>query len=395
MASHLQPSTIAARAGAGADPGSAPPLVPALYQTTVHTYRRLADLEKVLAGDEPGQVYYRFGHHNGRILERAVADLEGAADAVVTASGMAALTGIALALLRTGDHIVADRHTYGGSRTLLQTELPRLGITTTLVDACDLDAVRDAIIPRTRLLLVEALTNPTVRVPDLPALAQIGSAAGAVVVVDSTFVGPTMLQPLTLGADLVWHSIPKYLGGHSAATGGIIAGDASRIQAIRDTVVHLGATLGPFDAWMALLGLKTLSLRMAAHSRGAHAVAQFLASHPAVTRTHHPGLIDHPHHDVAARLYPHGTGGMLAFELAGGRHSVDTLIERLRSSIPLSPSLADTSTTLTHPASTTHRALPRDEQRTLGITDGLVRLSIGIEDPADLVTELDRALELG
>ncbi|MFJ1764807.1 trans-sulfuration enzyme family protein [Amycolatopsis sp. NPDC088138] len=389
----LHPTTRAARAGTHTPPGAALPLAPALHQSTVHTYPDLASLHRVLDGEESGQVYYRFGHYNGQVLEEAVADLEGAADAVSAASGMAALTGTVLALVETGGHVVADRNAYGGTRSLLEVDLPRLGIETTLVDAADLGEVERALTPRTRLLLVEALTNPTMRVPDLPALAALASTAGATFAVDSTFATPALIRPLEHGADLVWHSIPKYLGGHSAAMGGIVAGDAELVGRIRQSVVHLGATLGPFDAWMALLGLKTLPLRMRAHTRGATAVAEFLATHPAVTRVHHPAAPGHPHAATAARLYPDGTGGMLSFELGGGRPAVDELIRRLGPSIPLSPSLADVATTLVHPATTTHRSLAADDLDVLGITGGLIRLSVGIEEPADLVAELGAALD--
>ncbi|MGI5500025.1 trans-sulfuration enzyme family protein [Lentzea sp. CA-135723] len=388
--SHL--TTRAARAGAHVAPGAALPLVPALHQTTVYGYPDLESLHRVNNGEERGQAYYRFGHYNGQVLEQAVADLEGAQDAVTTASGMAAITGTVLALAGTGDHVVADRNVYGGTRSLLETDLPRLGIETTLVDGADLAEVGRALTPRTRLVLVEALTNPTVRVPDLPALSALAGHVGAKLVVDATFVTPALLRPLEHGADLVWHSVPKYLGGHSAAMGGVVAGPADLTTRIRQSIVHLGATVGPFDAWMALLGLKTLGLRMKAHSAGATAVAEFLAAHPAVTKVNHPSRPDHPQATTAAKLYPDGTGGMLSFELEAGRPAVDRLITRLNGTIPLSPSLADVSTTMIHPATTTHKDLPREELDALGITDGLIRLSVGIEDPADLIEELGAAL---
>lgn len=393
MTHHL--TTRAARAGSHVAPGAALPLLPALHQATVNTYPDLDALHRVLDNEDHGHVYYRFGHYNGQVLEDAVAGLEGAADAVVTASGMAAITGTVLGLVGAGGHVVADRNAYGGTRSLLEVDLPRLGITASLVDAADPDAVAAALTPRTDLLLVEALTNPTMRVPDLPVLSGLAAAVGATFVVDSTFATPALIRPLEYGADLVWHSIPKYLGGHSAAMGGIVAGDAERIARIRQSVVHQGATLGPFDAWMALLGLKTLPLRMQAHTRGATVVAELLAAHPAVRRVDHPSRPDHPHAEVAARLYPSGTGGMLSFELAGGRPAVDDLIRRLGPAIPLSPSLADVATTLIHPATTTHRSLGQTQLAELGITEGLVRLSVGIEDPADLVDELAVALGSG
>ncbi|GHH48065.1 trans-sulfuration enzyme family protein [Lentzea cavernae] len=388
--SHL--TTRAARAGAHGTSGRGGPLVPALHQSTVHSYPDLASLHRVLDGEERGHAYYRFGHYNGRLLEEAVADLEGARDAVATASGMAAISATVLALAEAGDHVVADRNAYGGTRDLLEADLPRLGAETALVDASDLAEVERVLTPRTRLLLVEALTNPTVRVPDLPALVALAGRTGTTVVVDATFATPALFRPLEHGADLVWHSVPKYLGGHSAAMGGIVAGGSDLVGRIRRSVVHLGGTLGPFDAWMALLGLKTLPLRMRAHTRAATTVAEFLAAHPAVARVHHPSRPDHPHASTASRLFPLGTGGMLSFELRGGRPAVDELIRRLAPSIPLSPSLADVASTLVHPATTTHRSLPADQLELLGITDGLIRLSAGIEEPADLVAELGTAL---
>lgn len=384
-------ATIAARAGAGAHPGTSLPLTPALHQTTVSAFASIADLERSLDG-ECDDVYYRFGHRNGRVLERSIADLEGADDAVVTASGMAALVGLMTGVLSPGDHVLADRNAYGGTRALLAVDAPRWGFDVTLVDACNPADIRGNTTPRTKLLLVEAVTNPAVRVPDLPLLAELAHGAGAQLVVDATFVGPTLLRAVAHGADLVWHSIPKYLGGHSAAMGGVVAGRSDHIDAIRGTVVRLGCTLGPFDAWSALLGLKTLPMRMTAHSRNAAQVARFLSGDARVSRVNHPALPDHPQHEVAARLYPDGTGGMLSFDLPGGRGAIDDFIAALGGVIPLSPSLGDVTTTLTPPAFTTHRSLSPEERADLGIADGTVRLSVGIDDADDIIDELDRAL---
>lgn len=387
-----RPSTVAARAGTHADPGIGSPLVPALHQTTVHAYRSLADLDSVFGGEQTGSVYYRFGHVNGGLLEQTIAQLENAQAALAAASGMAALTAALLGNLKTGDHLIADRHAYGGTLTLLTTDLPALGITTTFVDVSDPAVVAAALTPSTRMLLVEALTNPTVRVADIPAVVNLGQRHGLAVVVDATFASPALIRPLEHGADLVWHSIPKYLGGHSVAMGGVLAGRGDLIEPARRALVHLGATLGPFDAWMALLGLKTLPLRMQAHTANAALVAAALDAHPAITRVDHPSLASHPHHDLARQLYPDGTGGMLAFELAGGRPAVEAFIKAASDKIPLSPSLADVATTLTYPAGTTHRELDTATQTELGITAGLIRLSVGIEDPDDIVHDLTAAL---
>lgn len=385
-------ATIVARAGTHARPGLGTPLVPALQQSTVHTYESLVDLDSVMAGGNPGHVYYRFGHYNGQILEAAVAELEGAPDAVCGASEMAVLSAGLLAVLSAGDHIVADRNAYGGTLTLLTADLPSLGITTTFVDADDLDAVRAAITPQTRVLLVEALSNPTMRVADLPALADVSRSADLVMIVDATFASPALIRPLDHGADLVVHSIPKYLGGHSAAMGGVAAGGTDLVTAARTRLVHLGATLGPFDAWMALLGLKTLTLRMTAHTSNAQALAATLAGHRAVSRVDHPAQADHPHRQLAARLYPDGTGGMLSFELPGGRDTVERFItglvarSRCHPASPTSPAPSPTP-----PA--THRNLDIYERLGLGITDGLIRLSVGIEDIDDLTDEITDALD--
>lgn len=380
--------TLAARVGAEIEPGVAPPLVPPIYQSTVYTYPSLEALEAVYRGEEQGYIYYRQGFPNATALAEAVATLEGAEAGVTAASGSAAIVAGFLAVVAAGDHIVADRNVYGGTHALLTQDFPRLGITATLVDASDLDAVAAAIQPNTRLLHLESLSNPTVRVADLPRLIALGKARGLAVSVDNTFATPALMRPIAHGADLVFHSLPKYLGGHSMATGGVVVGDGARIVVVRERLTHFGGTLGPFDAWMALNGIKTLPLRMRAHSENALAVARFLEQHPAVSRVEHPGLPSHPQHALAAELYPHGTGGMLAFEVTGGYQGASALVRALAGRIPLAASLADVSTTLSYPAGTSHRALAPEDRAAAGITDGLLRLSVGIESPQDILADL-------
>jgi cystathionine gamma-synthase len=384
-------STRAAHAGRGAPPQSVSrPLVPPIYQSSVYAFDRLEDLEALYAG-APGHIYYRQGTPTHAALEAAVAALEGAEAAVAAASGMAIATAAVLALASAGDRIVADRHAYGGTYTLLADELPRLGIDVTLVDATDLPEVERALEPGARALLIEALSNPTLRVADVPALCALGRARGVPVLVDATFASPALLRPVEHGATLAWHSVAKYLGGHSAAMGGVAAGERGLVEAIRAKIIRLGACQGVMDAWLTLLGLPTLPLRMAAHTRTARAIAAYLAAHPAVARVYYPGLPDHPGHELAGRLYPDGCGGMLSFDLRGGEAAAHHVLANLRL-IAFAPSLADVTTTVSYPFATSHVGLPDDVLRVLGVGRGLIRLSAGIEEPSDVIADLERAL---
>jgi cystathionine gamma-synthase len=384
-------STRAAHAGRGAPPQTVSrPLTPPIYQSTVYAFERLEDLEALYAG-VPGHIYYRQGTPTHAALEAAVAALEGAEAAVAAASGMAIATAAVLALAGAGDRIVADRHAYGGTYTLLAEELPRLGIDVTLVDATDLADVERALEAGARALLIEALSNPTLRVADVPALCALGRARGVPVLVDATFASPALLRPVEHSATLAWHSVAKYLGGHSAAMGGVAAGERGLVEAIRAKIIRLGACQGVMDAWLTLLGLPTLPLRMAAHTRTARAIAAYLAAHPAVARVYYPGLPDHPQYEVAGRLYPDGCGGMLSFDLRGGEAAARSILARLQL-IAFAPSLADVTTTVSYPFATSHAGLPDDVLRALGVGRGLIRLSAGIEEPADVIADLARAL---
>jgi cystathionine gamma-synthase len=374
------------------EPGVAPPLVPPIYQSTVYAYPSLEALEAVYRGEERGYYYYRYGFPNGAALAEAVAALEGAEAGATAASGTAAIFAGFLAVVAAGDHIVADRNVYGGTHDLLTAELPRLGVMATLVDASDLDAVATAIQPNTKLLHLESLSNPTVRVADLPRLIALGKTRDLVVSVDNTFATPVLMRPIQYAADLVFHSLAKYLGGHSMAMGGVVVGASALVEVIRQRLTHLGGTLGPFDAWMALGGVKTLPLRMKAHSENALAVARFLEGHAAVTRVDYPGLPSHPQHVPAATLYPQGAGGMMAFEVAGGYRGASTLVRALAGRIPLATSLADVSTTLSYPAGTSHRSLSPAQRAAIGVSDDLLRLSVGIEETQDIIADLSWGL---
>lgn len=392
MSNPLSFETRAAHAGRGAPPRSiSRPLTPPIYQSTVYAFDRLEDMDAVNEG-AAGHSYYRYGTPTHAALEEAIATLEGAPAAVCGASGLAIITAAVLALAGAGDRVVADRHAYGGTYVLLTDELPRLGLDITLVDATDHDEVARALQPSVKALLIEALSNPTLRVTDVPALCALGRSRGVPVLVDATFASPALLRPVEHGASLAWHSVAKYLGGHSAAMGGIASGERALVEAIRAKIVHLGGCQGVMDAWLTLLGLPTLPLRMPAHTRTALAVAHYLAEHPAVAAVQYPGLPAHPQHALAQRLYPDGCGGMLSFDLRGGEAAARRFVSNLRL-IPFAPSLADVTTTVSYPYTTSHQGLPNEVLRTLGVGPGLIRLSAGIEDPADVIADLAQALE--
>ncbi len=391
----MNPRTVAARAGLELELGLGRPINPAIHQATVYAFSSLEEFERVYQG-EAGNFYYRNGHPNATALETVLASLEGGEACVVAASGMAAISGALLGALRAGDQIIADQNVYGGTYALLTDDLPRIGITTTFVNAQNFETIAAAIQPNTRWLHLESLSNPTVRVADLPALIELGKRHGLTVSLDNTFASPALLNPLTHGADLVFHSLAKYIGGHGAVMGGAAIGNAALIAATRAKLTHLGGTISALDAWLALLGVKTLELRMRAHCENALRVAGFLKGHAGVVSVHYPGLESHPQHALAQRLLPKGYGGMLSFELEGGFEAASRFVSAIAPHIPLAPSLADVSSTLSHPASTSHRALTPEARAAIGIGDGLLRLSVGIEDADDIIGDLERALgEIG
>ena len=305
---------------------------------------------------------------------------------------MAAIDAALSRLARPGDAIVATREIYGGSYVLLEKDYLEAGIRIVYVDQQDLAAVRDALArERPKVLYVEALTNPLVHVADLRALADAAHDAGASLVVDATFATPMLVRPLALGADLVVHSVGKYIGGHGDVGAGVLAGRAELVEPARAYLVRKGATLPHFEAWLALRGVRTLALRMARHSANAAHVAAALAREPAVAVVHHPSLPAHPQHALAAASYPDGTGGIVSFDLRGGRDAVERFLPALES-IAIVHSLGEVATTIAYPAVSSHRPLPAEERRALGVGDGTLRLSVGIERAVDIVADLTRAL---
>jgi len=385
--------TVAVHAGEPTLDRKDAPVTPDISVGSASGYPDLESLDVAMA-EHRG--YGRWGTENHRQLEAAVAGLEanGLAtrlDAVSVGSGMAAIAVALMSEMNAGDHLVAAHDCYGTTLTFLRSDLPRFGITTTIVDFQDLDAVRRAVTERTRVLLCEMCTNPLIRVPDIEALAAIAHDAGAFLLVDNTVPTPALSQPLRWGADAVIYSATKNLSGHADVIGGLVVGKPSWIDAARAFAHTFGPTLGPFDAWLTLRGIRTLAVRMARHTSNALALARFLESHPAVSQVNYPQLEKSPFCARARRLLPGGAGALLSFELAGGKPALESMLSRLQL-VRLMPSLGNVATTLSHPASTSHRGLDPAERARAGISDGLVRCSVGLEHPEDLLEDFQRAL---
>jgi cystathionine beta-lyase/cystathionine gamma-synthase len=371
--------------------GPSTPLVPPLYQSSVYTLPDLDALDRVLNAEEPGFIYARDSHPNARLLADQLAQAEGAAWAVVCGSGMAAITAGLLAVLQQGDRIVASNRLYGRTTQLLMQELTRFGVTTRFVDAAELDEVRAALDEPAKVLFVETMSNPLLRLVDLEALARLSQERGCLLAVDNTFATPVLTRPLELGADLVVESLTKMIGGHSDVTLGVLCGRGDLLPQVSQTVSIWGLASNPFDCWLASRGLATLALRMRAASANAAALADWLADRPGVARVIYPGRPNHPDHDLAGRQLHGGFGNMLCFEVEGGREGVNRFL-RLAPGIPFSPSLAHTATTCSHPGTTSHRYVSPAEKRRQGIGDGLIRLSVGIEELGQIQEEMARGL---
>lgn len=376
----MKPKTLCVHAGPGPDPTTGAVNTP-IYATSTYAYARF--------GEHRGWEYSRTANPTRVALERAVAQLEGGADACAFASGMAAIDALT-DLLQLGDHILAADNLYGGTYRLFSTITARHGVTVSFVDATDLDALEAAFTPATRMLFLETPTNPMMAIVDLEAACRLGRRRGALVVVDNTFLSPVLQQPLALGADVVVHSTTKYLNGHSDAVGGVVVtGTAELGEQLHRIQNSAGAVMGPFDAYLVLRGIRTLAVRMAAHEEGGQRVAHFLASHPAVGTVYYPGLPHHPQHHLARRQQQ-GFGAMVAFQVAD-LAAAQTVCNRLQL-FTLAESLGGVESLVCHPATMTHAAIPEEERRRLGITDGLLRLSVGLEDPEDLLADLAQAL---
>ena len=362
----------------------------ALFLSSSFCFESAAQAAARFAGTEDGNVYSRFTNPTVRAFEQRLAALEGGERGLATASGMSAILSLVMALLSAGDHVVASRGVFGTTVNLFKNVLSRFGITTTFVDMTSLDAWRDAITSATRMLFLETPSNPLTEVADIAALAQLSQARGTWLVVDNCFCTPVLQRPLALGADLVIHSATKYLDGQGRCLGGAIVGPE---QLIQDKVLpflrNAGPSMSPFNAWVFLKGLETLSIRMQRHSQSAALVAEYLSGHAKVTRVHYPGLASHPQHGLARRQQK-DFGGIVSFELAD-RAAAWRAIDALKY-FSITANLGDAKSIVTHPATTTHGRVSQAERDAMGIGDGLIRLSIGLEEPADLIADLDAAL---
>jgi len=354
------------------------PLVSPIVPAAVFVARDADHMNRVYEGHEQGFTYGREGSPNAELLAAKIASLEGAECGLITSSGMSAVAAILLGLLKAGDHVVAGNQLYGRTLRLVTQELPRLGFATDIVDATDVAAVERAIRPETRLLLVEVVSNPLLRVPDIVELSALARSRGVLFAVDNTFPTPLAFRPLALGAAIVFHSVTKMLAGHSDLTLGAICAARELAAPIREAVVTWGLNGSPFDCWLAERGMHTLELRVARANANAAALADFLARQPAVCRVLYPGRADHPDHAVARRLFGDQFGNMVTFEIAGGRDSVNRFMQALQS-IPFAPTLGDVSTIISHPAVTSHRGLTAAAREALGIREGTIRVSVGVE----------------
>jgi cystathionine beta-lyase/cystathionine gamma-synthase len=381
---HLRPNarfaTICLHAGQVPDPSTGAIITP-IYQTSTYVQEGL--------GQHKGFEYARTQNPTRLALEQNLAALELGKAGFAFASGMAAIGAVAT-FLKAGDHVVVSDNVYGGTFRLFDKVLRRSALTFTYVDTADLGALERAFTPATRLVFVETPSNPLMRLTDLPGAAEIVHHHGATLVVDNTFASPCLQQPLALGADLVVHSTTKYLNGHSDSIGGVVVASRDEdVEWLRFVQNAEGAILSPFDSWLVLRGTKTLALRMAQHNTNGLALAEHLAAHPKVRQVHYPGLSSHPQHELARRQM-RGFGGMLAFE-TGSLEGARSVLNGVRL-MALAESLGGVETLISHPATMTHASVPAAQRAALGITDGLVRISVGVEDIADLEEDIDQAL---
>jgi cystathionine beta-lyase/cystathionine gamma-synthase len=364
---------------------------PPIFQTSTYLVRTPEEGAELAEQIAPAMFYTRYGSPNTKQVEVLLADLEGSEAALAIGSGMAAIATAILANVRMGDHVIAQHTHYTATMSLLAHTLPGYGIEVTQVDQRDPEAFAQAVRPNTKIVYTESPTNPTMDLTDLRATAEIAHAAGALAITDNTFASPYNQRPLELGYDLVVHSATKYLNGHADVTAGAIIGSKVLIDSGWEYARVHGPVLHPFEAWLLRRGLQTFGLRMAAHNSNALAVAQFLEGHPAVKRVFYPGLMSHPQHELAYHQMVGGFGGMLSFEMKGGYDAAYQVVSKTTLCV-LAVSLGGVETLIAHPASMIHTRQTDEERRTAGISPGLLRLSVGVENVEDIVEDLEQAL---
>ncbi len=386
----FHPRTRSVHAGKGFDVGSAMPTAAPIHVATAYSYESTEELDAVFADNSVGYVYSRYGNPTVRAFEHAIAAVEKTEEAIAYGSGMAAIHAAIVSVTASGAHVLASQDLYGATHALLRSMATRNGIETTFVDILDLDMVRRrAVETKPAVIIAETISNPLIRVTDIPAIAAIADEVGAVSIIDNTFASPVIVQPATLGADLVVHSTTKFIGGHGDTTGGVIATSGKHASTLREQAKLLGALASPFDAWLALRGLKTMHLRVRQQSENARAIAEWMHADPRIDRVNYPCPATGQVPDI---FVSEERGGLLSFEIrAASRDGVFRFQDSLTLCVPAT-TLGDVYSLVLYPAMSSHRALSRDERHAIGIKDNLVRLSAGIEDYEDIRNDIDRAL---
>lgn len=363
-----------------------------IYQTSGFGFPSVEEAAQTFSGEREGFAYTRVGNPTNDLLERRIAALEGGEAALATASGMAATSTAVFTLLGAGDEIVASKTLYGGNYHLFESTLPKLGIETRFVDPDNLEEWENSINNKTKLLFAETPGNPKLNLLDLEAISKLAKKAEIPLMVDNTLSTPYLLQPLSLGADIVVHSATKFICGNGSSVGGIIVGKIDFISEAKGVILRdIGSILSPFNAWLFLLGLETLAVRMQWHSKSAQKIAEYLEAHPQVDWVSYPGLQSHPQHELAKKQMKNGFGGMVSFGVKGGLEAGKSVLNKTKL-CTIVPNLGDSRSLIIHPASTTHQLLSPEQQLETGVTPDLIRLSVGLEDTEDLIADLEQAL---
>jgi len=362
-----------------------------IYQASTYKFKSAAHGAACFAGEDPGYIYTRIANPTIHALEKTLAQLENAAKCVVTSSGMAAVNTVYMALLNAGDHIVSTDAVYGPSRVVIEKHWARFGIEHSYIDTSNIDNIKKAIRPNTKMLFIETPTNPTIAITDLKAAAEIAHQHNMLVVVDNTFCTPVLQRPIDLGADIVLHSMTKFINGHADIVAGAIMSKTEELdKTIRHMMTMLGCCMDPTQAYMVIRGVKTLSLRVIKQQENALIIAQWLEKHPAVASVSYPGLLSHPQYETGKKQM-NGPGSLISFELKGGYKAGETLMNNIQL-VLLAVSLGGVESLMSHPASMTHSKMTKESRLAGGITDGLVRFAAGIEDVNDIIADLDQAL---